>query len=75
MFRCGARILVEGDIKQNFIHDSFLSSPVLQWSRQNSVLEGGNIQQKCSNRRLKKNLEKYKRFAQKFNKFSKIFQG
>ena len=25
MFRCGARILVEGDIKQNFIHDSSLS--------------------------------------------------
>ena len=34
MFRGGARILVEGDIKQNFIHD-FLSSPVLQWRRQN----------------------------------------
>ena len=40
IFRCGARILVEGDIKQNFIHDSSFSSPVLQWSRQNSVREG-----------------------------------
>ena len=59
MFRCGARILVEGDIKQNIIHDSSLSSPVLQWSRQNSVREGGVIQQKCTHRRLKKNFEKF----------------
>ena len=58
MFRCGARILVEGDIKQNFIHDSCLSSPVLQWSRQNSVREG-DIQQKCTPRRLKKNFERF----------------
>ena len=59
MFRCGAWILVEGDIKQNFIHDSSLSSPVLQWSRQNSVGEGEDIQQKCTHRKLKKNFEKF----------------
>ena len=59
MFRCGARILVEGDIKQNFIHDSSLSSPVLQWSRQNSVRKGGDIQQKCTHKRLTKNFEKF----------------
>ena len=58
MFRCGVRILVEGDIKQNFIHDSSLSSPVLQWSRQKSVRERGDIQHKCTHRRLKKNFEK-----------------
>ena len=70
MFRCGARILVEGDINQNLIHDSSLSSPVLQLSRQNSVRKGGNIQQKCTHIRLKKNFEKiYKKFARKFNKF------
>ena len=75
MFRCGAMILVEEDIKQNFIHDSSLSSPVLQWSRQNSVREEGDIQQNCTHRRFKKNFEKFiKQFAQKFNKFSKIFQ-
>ena len=32
--RGGARILVRGDIKQNFIHE-FLSRFVLQWRRQN----------------------------------------
>ena len=40
MFRGGARILVRvGDIIQNFIHE-FLSSPVLQWRRQNLGSEG-----------------------------------
>ena len=58
MFRCGARILVEGNIKQNFIHDSSLSSPVLQWSRQTSVREGGDIQQKCTHKRLIKTFSK-----------------
>ena len=57
MFRCGAMILVEGDIKQNFIRDSSIS--VLQWSRQNLVREGGEIQQKCTHKRLKKNFEKF----------------
>ena len=48
---------------------------VLQWSRQNSGREGGDIQQKCTHRRLKKNFDKnYKKFAQKFNKFSKFFK-
>ena len=51
-----------------------LLSPVLQWSRQNSVREGVDIQQKCTHRRFKKNFEKnLKKFAQKFNKLSKIF--
>ena len=36
-----------------------LSSPVLQWSRQNSVREGGDIQQKCTHKKLKKNFEKF----------------
>ena len=71
MFRCGARILVEGDIKQNFIHDSSLT--VLQCSRQNSVREGGDIQQKCTHRRLKKNFEKFiKNLHKNLIEFKKI---
>ena len=59
--------------KISYMIPLFLS--VLQWSRQNSVREGGDIQQKCTHRRLKKNFEKFiKNIAQKFNKFSKIFQ-
>ena len=51
-------------IKQNFIHDSSLS--VLQWSRQNSVQKGGDIQQKCTHKKLKKNFEKiYKKICTK----------
>ena len=35
-----------------------------------------DIQQKCTHQRLLKNFEKIlKKFAQKFNKFSKIFQN
>ena len=35
----GARILVQGNIGQNFIHE-FLSRPVLQWRRQNFSSKG-----------------------------------
>ena len=51
LYRGGARILVQGgNIKQNFIHE-FLSSPVLQWRRQNFGSKG-DIQQKCTHQTL-----------------------
>ena len=62
MLRGGARILVRGDIGENFIYD-FLSSPVLQWRRQNFGLE--YIQQKCTHQRLLKNFENFGKILHK----------
>ena len=57
MFRGNARILVWGeDIGQNFIHD-FLSSPVLQWRRQNFGSGGHSAKMHLSN-----TFEKFKNF-------------
>ena len=52
----GSRILVRGNLGQNFIHE-FLSRPVLQCCRQISVR--GDIQQKCTHQRLLNNFEKF----------------
>ena len=52
-----ARILKRGgNIKKNFIHE-FLSTPVLQWRRQNFG-SGGDIQHKRTHQKLYKNFEK-----------------
>ena len=61
-------ILVRGgNIGKNFLHEFFLS-PALQWRRQNfGSGSGGHLAQMY----LSKTFEK---FAQKFKKFSKIFQ-
>ena len=72
MLRGYARILVWGkNIGQNFIHD-FLSSPVLQWRRQN-FSSGGNSVKMHSSNTFEKFLKIYKKFAQKFNKFSEFY--
>ena len=60
-----------GNIRQTFIHE-FLSSPVLQWRRQNFGSE--KTARMYSSKTFEKNFEKFiKQFAQKFEKFSKIF--
>ena len=60
MFRGNARILVWGeDIGQNFIHD-FLSSPVLQWRRQNFG-SGGHSVKMHSSKTFEKFLKIYKK--------------
>ena len=73
MFRGCARILVRGDIRQNFIH-KFLSSPVLMWRHQNFTSRGAfskNVLIKDFRKISKKFIKK---ILQKFIKFSKIFQ-
>ena len=70
--RDGAKILVRGEAEHrtNFIHE-FLSSSVLQWRSQNL----GSGKTLCIHQRLLKNFGKLiKTLAQKFKKFSKIFQ-
>ena len=70
----GARILVRGgNIEQNFIHE-FLSSPVLQWCRQNFGY-GGNSAKMYSS----KTIEKFEKFIKNLHinlkyspKYSKI---
>ena len=63
MLRGSARILVRGeDIGQNFIHD-FLSSPVLQWRRQNFG-SGGYLAKMHSSKTLKK----FEKFIKKLHK-------
>ena len=52
------------DIGQNFIHD-FLSSPVLQWRRQNFG-SGGHSAKMHSSKTFEKIFKIYKTFAQKF---------
>ena len=67
MFRGNAKILVRGEggnIGQNFIHD-FLSSPVLQWRRQN-VGSGTHSAKMRSSKTFENFLKSYKKFAQKF---------
>ena len=72
MLRGNARILDWGEnIGQNFIHD-FLSSPVLQWRRQNFG-SGGHSVKMHSSKTFEKILKIYKKFAQKFNKFSEFY--
>ena len=72
MFRGGARIVVRGDIGQNFIYD-FLSNPVLQWRRQN--FGWNTFSKSVLIKDFLKNFEKFRKILQKkFNKFSKIFQ-
>ena len=73
VYRGGARILVRGgNIGQNFTHE-FLSSPVLQWRRQNFGW-GEKIQQKCTHQRLL-NFEKFiKNLHKNLKQFSKILQ-
>ena len=72
MLRGNARILVWGeDIGQNFIHD-FLSSPVLQWRRQNFG-SGGQSAKLHSSKTFENFLKIYKKFAQKFNEFSEFY--
>ena len=73
----GSRVLVRrgGEkLGQNFKHE-FLSSPVLQWPRQNFG-SGGRIQQKCTHKRLLKIIEKFIKYLHKSLKnlqnFSKI---
>ena len=61
-----------GNIRQNFIHE-FLSSPVLQWRRQISVLWGHSAKL-YSSKTCWKILKFYKKFAQKLKRFSEIFQ-
>ena len=73
MCRGGARIVFRKDIGQNFIHD-FLSTPVLQWRRQNFGSGGGTFSKNLLIKTFENFLKIYKKFAQKFNKFSKIFQ-
>ena len=60
VYRGGAEILVRGEnIGKNFMHE-FLSSPVLQWLRQNFGSGGdGEIQHKCTRQRLLKIVEKF----------------
>ena len=60
-----------GNIGQNFIHD-FLSSPVLQWRRQNFG-SGGHSVKMHSSKTFEKILKIYKTFAQKFNEFSVFY--
>ena len=67
-----------GNIRQNEymnerIHE-FLSSPVLQWRRQNFGSEK-TFSENVLIKDFRKNFEKFiKQLAQKFKKFSKIFQ-
>ena len=62
-----------GDIGQNFI-DEFLSSPVLQWRRQNFGSGGvPTFRKKYTHQRLLKNFEN--KFAQKFKILIKIFKN
>ena len=71
MFRGNAKILVRGgDIGKNFIHD-FLSSPVLQWSRQNFG-SGRHSAKMRSSKTFEKFLKIYKKFAHKFVKLLQI---
>ena len=65
MFRGNAKILVRGgNIGQNFIHD-FLSSPVLQWRRQNFG-SGTHSAKMRSSKTFENFLKIYKKLAQKF---------
>ena len=68
----GSRTLIRGGgaIEQKFIHE-FISSPVLQWRRQNFDSEEGDIQQKCTKQRILKNCKK---FAQKFKNSQNYFR-
>ena len=56
MFGGGARILVRGDTGQNFIHE-FLSSPVLQWRRQNFGSGGGHSAKMYSSKTFEKSIK------------------
>ena len=51
----------------------FLSSPVLQWSRQNFGSGGHSAKMHPSKTFFEKLRKFFKKFAQKFKKFSKIF--
>ena len=59
------------DIGQNFIYD-FLSTPVLQWRRQNFG-SGRHSVKMHSSKTFENVLKIYKKFAQKFNKFSEFY--
>ena len=72
----GAKIFVwgRGNIRQNFIHE-FLSSPVLQWRRQNFGSEKA-FSENVLIKDFFKIFEKFiKQFAQNFKKFSKFFKN
>ena len=61
--RSKARIVVRGDIKQNFIHE-FLSHFVLQWLRQNF----GSKEAFNKNVLIKDFFEKFQRIYENFSK-------
>ena len=66
----GARILVRGrNIKRNFIHE-FLSSPVLQWRRQNFG-SGGTLAKMYSSKAFEKFIKNLHKILINSPKFSK----
>ena len=68
-----SRILVRRNLGQNFVHE-FLSSTVLQWLRQNFSSEGTFSKIGLIKDFFKVLKKIYKKFAQRFKTFSKIFQ-
>ena len=74
MFRGGARILVGGgNIGQNFIHE-LLSSPLLQWRRQNFG-SGGHSAKLYSSKTFEKFEKFIKNLHKNLKKFSKFLKN